>query len=227
MRSAVLFAVAGAAVGGGLVGALATSALRPEPVQRGASVSAPVVPPAAASDEGLAELRQAVERLTARIDALELAPASAPRLPADLVTRAELEALREQLAAEGERAPFTPLPDDATLRESVEATLRAVEKERAVAKLEAGIEEARASLDTRVQKYGDWLELDSYQRDQLREVLLEKSERDAALLRQWAEGVDREVVSERKRENAEHFAARVEALLGPEQLQRYRERVTK
>ncbi|MEM1449613.1 MAG: hypothetical protein AAF957_21280 [Planctomycetota bacterium] len=169
------------------------------------------------------DLQRTVEALDARIAALELAPAEAPRVaaaPADAVTQADLDALREELSQQGGQVATALSSPQA--KEQLAQAVRDVQFQQTVEKYERSQEKERSSIDERVEKMTDFLDLDQGQADRVREELLEKSNRDMEVLRQWAEGVDGSVLGDTKRQNEQDHRAAMEGILRPDQLERFR-----
>ncbi|MEM9379257.1 MAG: hypothetical protein AAGB93_04835 [Planctomycetota bacterium] len=221
MSNALPIALA-ALAGGAVSGTVVTLVQRPAPAT--APTGADLVQRDAADLAAIArDLQAAVETLEARITALELAPTAAPRVaagPADAVTQADLDALREELSSQ--QLPTSASLGSPRMKEQLAEAVRDVQREQTVAKYESRQEEERSSIDERVEKMTEFLDLDANQSERMREELLEKSNRDMEVLRQWAEGVDGSVLGETKRQNDQDHRAAMEGILRPDQLERFR-----
>lgn len=175
------------------------------------------------------ELAQENRLLRERLSLLESRPTteSAPRQGADAVTRAEFDALRDEVRGLLDRpAPLASSADteDDAFKEQVATTLSQIRKDEAVAKVRANHEKRVERIDETMPKIDRWLELTPQQSSEMRSALLAQYERDAELARRWEEGEDDEVLGEIKRTDREAHIADVSAFLTPAQLETYSSR---
>lgn len=163
--------------------------------------------------------------LATRLDLLELQPASAARRPlaadpahgeGEFVTRAELDALREELASARAAGGYEP-GEPATFQDQVAVALDAIRKEQQVDKVRSSQEQWLEQLDERMPKLEQQLGLSATQSWQLRSVMLAKYDRDQELIRRWEAGVDPDVLGEEKAANTQSFQDDVSGFLSPQQ----------
>ena len=136
------------------------------------------------------------------------------------MTQADLDALHEELSQQGGQVATALSSPQA--KEQLAQAVRDVQFQQTVEKYERSQEKERSSIDERVEKMTDFLDLDQGQADRVREELLEKSNRDMEVLRQWAEGVEGSVLGDTKRQNEQDHRAAMEGILRPDQLERFR-----
>ena len=181
----------------------------------------------------LLELEAEVEELRRRLLERDLTPADVPAATGarteavDFATRAELEALREELMeAFAARPGPAPAPGqvDWGFKDRVESTLEQLERERQVEKLETWQAERLERLEETMPKIRDWLELTPSQGERMRSALLAQWEREAELTRRWQAGEDAGVLGEIKQEDRQAHRDELASFLTPAQLERYEER---
>ncbi len=172
------------------------------------------------------DLAQENRRLRERLVALELAPAPA-RVPVDgFVSREELEALRTELLAAARPSPLAELvAEPEQLKEQVASALIDLRKEERVEKVRSFQQNRSARLDEDVARLTEWLELDDYQADRMRDVLLAQYEREEEVRLMWEDGVDDETLGRHKQEAGERFWADASEVLTPVQFERFRAEV--
>jgi hypothetical protein len=227
MKLTPLFAFALALLAGGVSAAVTASLLsRPEKLEPDAPASASIVTRAQLEQEVETRTRKLVAELAELEERLTLAerrPVGEARQPASgFASQEDLRALREELLALIEQeAPGAARSEEFKLK--VSDALSAIRKEERVEKVRAGQEQAAGNVDGQVEKIGDWLALDAYQRQQLREELTAKHERDAELIQLWEAGTDTAILGEMKQTNRELDREAMEAILTPQQLETYRE----
>lgn len=235
--SALLALLAAALVGGAGAGALAVWLLSPS--EPGTREPAPVPAPAAEGGSApdpsaelltrLDELAAANRELRARLDELEHRAAPLPRVPvADFASKEELEALRAEvrelvpeLIQRTAASPGADVPEPASFEDRVAETLTAIRKQEKVTAVREKQEQRVARLDQDVARIDEWLQLDRRQTDELRTALLAQYERETELRRLWEEGVEDELLGERKRSDLESFRSDLEVFLTPAQLETF------
>ncbi|MEM6672883.1 MAG: hypothetical protein AAF726_08555 [Planctomycetota bacterium] len=212
------------ALGGGVVGALAVTLVGPKPSAPAAPAATTVAPTSVKAPPAVdAALAKRFDDLEARLELVEARAFAPGRQAGDAVTRADLDALRDELMA-GASDTLPAAIRDRELDESIEAVVIDLQKRQAVERFEQGLEKERGTVDDRVAKYGDWLNLDAGQRDRMREILVDRGERDAEIVRLWAQGTDDETLGQMKVDNEVQIQSQIESILGPDQLDRYRSR---
>lgn len=167
-------------------------------------------------------LRAALAMLEAASAAPKLAAPSADPARLDLATfatREELDELREELMALLESGGAAGTSTKA-IEGQVVATLKGLERERAVAKLESGLDGRDAKREGRVGAWSKWLDLDSDQQTLLDTMMADRDARDREVLDAWKGGLDDAEAERLRNENERSFYDSVRSILGPEQAER-------
>jgi len=224
----VLAAVAGALAAGFLVMTLAERA----PAEREPAPERQVsndAPPDAWMQSTLEQLRDENRALRARLTALEQRPAPAAREPAgDFVSRAAFTAFEQEVRAWMVTEPAIAAPLDLSeapeLHDEVAAALKTIRKDEAVEKAMKANDAQTEKLEERVGKVAEWLTLNTYQSDEVREILRAKDAREREIIESWKRGDDDEALARLKHENAVTLFGEFERVLGPDQLAKLEER---
>jgi hypothetical protein len=230
MRSSSVVAVVVAAVLGAASGGVTASLLVGSRASDTESGAAAAIPRADAGVEALAlvdELREENRDLSDRVAMLELRQQPAQRDPAgDFVLEQDFLAFSDEVrawmagtAGSSEGRPQVPIAPE--LKSQVATVLQDIRKEEQVAKVRKNLDREAADIDQRVAKVSEWLELDTYQEDQVRVILADKQRRDRELVQMWEDGVDDEVMGEAKRTNAEELLASFQRILTPGQYETF------
>jgi|GEM_PF-2335126 len=207
---------------GGAAGAW-TASLGNRDAEPSSGVAAPVEPGGELDPlERVAALEEENRRLRERVEALENRPLPAARTPAetggDYLSRAEFEAWRETLEQTPVTARSTPLGEPEDVKAQLVEALEAVRKEERVAAVRENQEKWLGRLDVTMPKLEERLGLDRDQSLRLRSALLAKFDRDQELIRMWEEGVDYEVLGERKAADADLLRADLTSFLSEDQV---------
>ncbi len=190
---------------------------------------AAVVPEAEPDAELVARLDALAEenrRLRDRLAMLERRPAPVQRAPVTdgLASLDDVDALREEvreaLASRGEVPVGSP-----ELKTKIVDALTEIRKEEAVEKVRASQEHRTERLEEDVARIEEWLDLTPAQSNDMRTALLAQYDREAEVWRLWSEGVEDEVLGERKRSDGEAFRDDLGRFLTPEQLDTFWNRV--
>lgn len=179
-----------------------------------------VAPEVGAADDrpDLSVIVERLDRISARLDTLENAPAVPARLPAgDLVERAELDALREEMQAMASAKAVGKAP----LKSDVAAALEEVRAAERDARAEAKRAEVSAKLDEQMPRYQQELGLTNSQTDRLRTVLEARDERVAEMMRLWQAG-DREGAGALKGAENETYQTELQGVLNDQQIEQFR-----
>jgi hypothetical protein len=233
MRSSSVVAVVVAAVLGAASGGVTATLLVRSGPPDAESGGAAAPPRADAGAEALALVRELGEEnrdLRDRVAMLELRQQPAQRDPAgDFVLEQDFLAFSDEVrawmagtAGSGEDRPQVPIAPE--LKSQVAAALQDIRKEEQVAKVRKNLDREAADIDQRVAKVSEWLELDTYQEDQVRVILADKARRDRELVQMWEDGVDDEVLGEAKRTNARELLASFQRILTPGQYETFEAR---
>lgn len=197
----------------------------------GSSQREPEAPRLARSDADVTTAVD-VEAVTARLDvlaerieALELRPREERREPVSgFVTPEELEerlaALTKSASPRKKEAPeLTPENED--FRKSVEGALADIRRTERIEQVRGYQEKRSERLETDIAYLSEKLELNGYQAEELRTVLSDQYEREAELTAMWVDGVDDEVLGQRKQEDGERFTEDLGEVLTPDQVSRF------
>lgn len=226
MKAAAIPALLGAALLGGAGGAATVLVLAPRPPATRTVALAPdtaVAPPARDLGARLAELAAENRDLRERVAALELRPAVVPRAPIEAFVPLEtFTAFEAEVRAALARRDV--LPEAAPeLKERVADVLIDLRRQEAQEKVRRYQEARAARLDQDLEKLAGWLELNAHQATEMRAVLERQYTREDEVRRLWEEGVEDEVLGERKRADGELFWAEAAEVLTPDQLATFRE----
>jgi len=162
-----------------------------------------------------------LDRISARLDLLENAPAAPARLPAgDLVERAELDALREEMQAMAAGKGASKAAVSELLKQDVAAALEEVRAAEQTARADAKRVAAQAKLDSQMPEYQRQLGLTSAQTEGLRGVIEAREERVAEMMRLWQSG-DRAAASEMKSNEAETYQTELQGVLNQQQVEQF------
>jgi hypothetical protein len=178
------------------------------------------------SDEGLTARIDAVveenRRLRDRISMLEARPMETQRAPIteDFVTRAELEALRQELLAQAADSGAQSA-DPLRWKAQVAEALTQVRKDEAVQSTRNFQEKRLARLDDDLLIVQAKLQLEPSQTSALRPVLQAAYDREAEVRRLWESGVDPQMLADRKAGDLEMFRTDIGRVLTPTQLDTY------
>lgn len=179
-----------------------------------------VAPEVGAADDrpDLSVIVERLDRISARLDTLENAPAVPARLPAgDLVERAELDALREEMQAMASAKAAGKAP----LKSDVAAALEEVRAAERDARAEAKRAEVSAKLDEQMPRYQQELGLTNSQTERLRTVIEARDERVAEMMRLWQAG-DREGAGALKGAENETYQTELQGVLNDQQIEQFR-----
>jgi len=110
---------------------------------------------------------------------------------------------------EGEPSP--------ALEKAVARALEDIRETEKLDRIESYHAERSERLERDVERIGEWLELDAPQRDEMQRVLEARYAGEAEILRLQREGVDPEVLEQRRRDGAERFRRDAERFLYPDQ----------
>ena len=179
-----------------------------------------VAPEVGAADDrpDLSVIVERLDRISARLDTLENAPAVPARLPGgDLVERAELDALREEMQAMASAKAAGKAP----LKSDVAAALEEVRAAERDARAEAKRAEVSAKLDEQMPRYQQELGLTNSQTDRLRTVIEARDERVAEMMRLWQAG-DREGAGALKGAENETYQTELQGVLNDQQIEQFR-----
>lgn len=177
-------------------------------------------------DELAAENRE----LHQRLEGLELRPPAAP--PSEPVALDAREPLGGYVSLDAfeefqteVRAKLSKQPQVATespeFKEQVASALVDVRKEENFEKVRKQQEARSARLDEDVEKVREWLDLEPYQADEMRQALLDQYEREDEVRRLWEEGEEGEVLGELKAAAGAAFRTDAEAILTPTQFETF------
>jgi len=221
----VIAAVLGAA-SGGVTAALLIGSSSPE----GDSGAAAAVPEVDAGAEALAlveELRKENRELRDRLAIVEVRQQPAQRDPAgDFVLEEDFLAFSDEVREwmSGGSGAARSQPEGVVapeLKNQVADALQTLRKEEQVAKVKKTLDKEAANIEQRVTKMSEWLELDTYQQDDVRVILADKERRDRELVQMWEDGVDDEVLGETKRTNGQELFASLQRVLTPQQYETF------
>ncbi len=168
-------------------------------------------------------LQIANEQLRERLAALEMQSGSRSRVPSNgFASMDDIESLEKKLT---NSLNSIDSGDAAITKERLAETLATIRHEEAVAKEKEKQAKWSAALETRVEKYSEWLQLDTYQEEELRQALVSKDERNSEMLQLWESGAPHEEVGAVKRENETFFQENLQRFLTPNQLQTFQQRL--
>lgn len=169
--------------------------------------------------EGLRDENRALRK---RVQALEIRPAPALRVPVGAAgSNGAVEELVEEVRARMASAEATRgAPPE--LRVEVEKALGSIrEGERLEAERLLGERQAQR-IEQRLSRLTSKLDLSPYQVGEMRTLLTTKAHSNEELKRRWEEGVDGETLGAEKQANDEEHESALERILTPEQLETYR-----
>jgi hypothetical protein len=142
-------------------------------------------------------------------------------LPAgDLVQRAELDALREEMQAMAAGKGASKAAVSELLKQDVAAALEEVRAAEQTARADAKRVAAQAKLDSQMPEYQRQLGLTSAQTEGLRGVIEAREERVAEMMRLWQSG-DRAAASEMKSNEAETYQTELQGVLNQQQVEQF------
>ena len=173
----------------------------------------------------IAALREAVERLSARLDAYENMPAplvTPARIPAGAhLDKGDLDELRAELMAELKGAQKGPAAGTPGLKQDVAIALDEVRRNERRAAREAKATAAAEVLEKQMPYLQEQLGLTTSQTDGLRTVLQDREARQQEMWRLWEEG-EREAVGAMKQQESEIFSGDLGAVLNEQQVEQFR-----
>jgi hypothetical protein len=204
-------------------------ALQTPAVDHGGSSQA--LAPAQPSEDlqnSIAQLMEANQALSARVDFLENQPTGGVRLPAagDWVSKQEFLALQTEVREATTAGPRNVAPSvdltDPQYREQLGTAIQELRKAETIERIETQQMKQAAGLEQRLAKMQTQLGLNPTQVLQMRSALEAKMEMDGELTRRWEEGESMETLGQIKAENGSTHEAELARILTPAQLEQHR-----